>query len=493
MPFKQVIGIILILVLFILGADTKIDLQSRTKNPNFSGMTGTFPFQTGTALPATCSAGQSYFRTNVSAGLNLFSCTSTNTWTCMSCGSGGGGGGLITWQTEGSQTALEQVANFKSGTGILLTGTNPSGKYQLQVDYDPATLPSLDGIQSGVVLYVRSTSGNDTYVGCPTHPITSYTRGMFVVLDGDTANTGTATINLCTLGAKSILNRAGGALNDGDITANKPIFLGYDGTQFDILGDGGGASLTAAEPLAISANQIQYAFRPQTLYLIDEFPAGYGFGAGAPHGQLGWQSFTDAGNCAVPFSHNTLPGLLKLPTGTANNNYCGIALDASLSSISANMLAPGTATWHNQILIFTDSAVTSYQIEVGWTSAQGYRATNTIAVRFDTTAASCNSGSNSTTDFILDTISGGTSTCTALGATVVANTAYLIDISGVGGVITAKYSTNNGATFSSPVTSSTNVSSAGMFPQVMVLTHTTATRLLYIDRWELLVTGLTRP
>jgi len=201
---------------------------------------------------------------------------------------------------------------------------------------------------------------------------------------------------------------------------------------------------------------------------------------------------TNSGNCAVVISNTSFPGLLNLPTGATTDNYCGIALDGSLSFITANMFVPGTATWHNQFVIYTGSAITSYQVEVGWTSAQGYRAANTIAVRFDTTAATCNSGSNSTTDFVLDTISGGTSTCAALGGNCSCNTAYLIDLSGTGGTITAKYSTNNGTSFSSPVTSSTNVPSAGLFPQAFVLTHTTAARSMYIDRWELLITGLLR-
>jgi hypothetical protein len=60
------------------------------------------------------------------------------------------------------------------------------------------------------------------------------------VLDPDTGNTLTATIDVDTLGAKSILNRAGAALSTGDITANKPITICYDGTQYIIQGDGGG-------------------------------------------------------------------------------------------------------------------------------------------------------------------------------------------------------------------------------------------------------------
>lgn len=93
--------------------------------------------------------------------------------------------------------------------------------------------------------YIRSTTGNDTYVGCPTtNPtvgatIEGYTRGMQILLDADSGNTGAATINLCSLGVKSILRNTSAALVDGLITANKPILLAYDGTYFVIASPDG--------------------------------------------------------------------------------------------------------------------------------------------------------------------------------------------------------------------------------------------------------------
>jgi len=95
-------------------------------------------------------------------------------------------------------------------------------------------------LQEGSAQWCRSTTGNDTYACNLTPALLAYTRGGCLVLDADTANTGAATINVQSLGAKSVLNRAGGALSDGDITADKPITVCYDGTQFVIQGDGGG-------------------------------------------------------------------------------------------------------------------------------------------------------------------------------------------------------------------------------------------------------------
>lgn len=94
--------------------------------------------------------------------------------------------------------------------------------------------------QAGTPKYCRSTTGNATYTCALTPTLTAYTRGGCLTLDANFANVTTATLNIDTLGAKSILTRAGAALAAGDITADKPIGVCYDGTSMIIQGDGGG-------------------------------------------------------------------------------------------------------------------------------------------------------------------------------------------------------------------------------------------------------------
>jgi hypothetical protein len=98
----------------------------------------------------------------------------------------------------------------------------------------------------GLAVYCRSTTGNDTYTCSLVPDMTAYTRGGCLVLDADTSNTGTATLNVDSLGAKDILSHTGGALANSDISANKPKTLCYDGTQFIIQGDGGAAGGSTA-------------------------------------------------------------------------------------------------------------------------------------------------------------------------------------------------------------------------------------------------------
>jgi len=78
-----------------------------------------------------------------------------------------------------------------------------------------------------------STTGNDTYV-CTVAGFTAYSAGYCIILQADTANTGTATVNISAVGAKSILRYGGSALSNNDILANTPVMICYDGTQFQL-------------------------------------------------------------------------------------------------------------------------------------------------------------------------------------------------------------------------------------------------------------------
>jgi len=164
-----------------------------------------------TTAPAKCEIGDLWFDSNATAGSNLYFCTATDTWTV-----GSGSGGTVT-----------------AGTGIIVAGS--------EVSVDTAVIQSRATLQAGVTQYCRSTTGNDTYTCSVSPALTTYTRGGCLILDADAANDGAATLDVDTLGVKSILNRAGGSLSSGDITANKPIGICYDGTQFIIQGDGGGS------------------------------------------------------------------------------------------------------------------------------------------------------------------------------------------------------------------------------------------------------------
>lgn len=85
----------------------------------------------GTAVPGTCSVGMLYFDNDATAGVNLYGCTATNTWTLL--GDGGGGGSVATdaiWDAagdlvvgSGANTAA-RLAKGNDGDVLTVSGGN---------------------------------------------------------------------------------------------------------------------------------------------------------------------------------------------------------------------------------------------------------------------------------------------------------------------------------------------------------------------------------
>ena len=61
-------------------AQTQIDLQTQSKNVDFSTAAATKTVKTNAGLPATCAVGEVFFDTSASPGANLYVCPSANTW-----------------------------------------------------------------------------------------------------------------------------------------------------------------------------------------------------------------------------------------------------------------------------------------------------------------------------------------------------------------------------------------------------------------------------
>lgn len=81
-------GVIAAMLLSVFGPGamaqtTSIDLRSQSRNVDFGSAASTRPFKTGSALPATCTTGETFFSTTAPAGRNIFGCIATNTWTVM--------------------------------------------------------------------------------------------------------------------------------------------------------------------------------------------------------------------------------------------------------------------------------------------------------------------------------------------------------------------------------------------------------------------------
>lgn len=107
-------------------SQTAIDLRTQVKNVDFSSAISTRPIKTGTVLPALCAPGEVFFKTDVSAGQNLYGCTATNIWSTLSS-SGGGAvsavfgrtGGVTGQEGDYALTQLSDVSAKKGNTSTV--------------------------------------------------------------------------------------------------------------------------------------------------------------------------------------------------------------------------------------------------------------------------------------------------------------------------------------------------------------------------------------
>lgn len=118
------------------GAQTTAGSLTVLGNADFSTATRTLVWKKGTSLPGTCTIGDSYFKTDATAGQNLYGCTSANTWTQL----GGAGNGTVNSGTGNQLAYYATTGTAVSGlssanSGVLVT--NGSGVPSIST-----TLPS---------------------------------------------------------------------------------------------------------------------------------------------------------------------------------------------------------------------------------------------------------------------------------------------------------------------------------------------------------------
>jgi hypothetical protein len=111
------------------GQTTQINLGTQGRNIDFSNASSTRPAKTGTTLPATCSPGDLFFKSNAPAGQNLYGCSAANTWT-MQAGSSGlpdpGSNGLVVRTGQNTTNAVSAPSGAIVGTTDVQTLTNKS-------------------------------------------------------------------------------------------------------------------------------------------------------------------------------------------------------------------------------------------------------------------------------------------------------------------------------------------------------------------------------
>jgi hypothetical protein len=279
------------------GQTTQINLATQGKNIDFTGAPFTRPLKTGTALPATCSAGDLFFKIDAAAGQNLYACTAVNTWIPQTASTAAGLGdpganGIVLRTGVNTTTAVGAPAGAIVGTSDTQTLTNKSiDASQINTGIlSGARLPAFSGD-------VSTAAGGTTTTLATVNP----TPGAY----GDSTH-----VVQLTVDAK------------GRITAVSQVGI-----------SGGGGSSIAAGTLA----SIPVSCTAGTLYFATDQPAGqqiYTCSAANTY----TQEVNLGGSGALAFSGGSLDvNLAVVPRLTAANTFSGFnTMTNGLSLLTTN-------------------------------------------------------------------------------------------------------------------------------------------------------------
>ena len=131
--------------------------------------------------------------------------------------------GLSTAITKDGQTTITNNIPFGSNK---ITGLG-SGTAA-------ADAANLGQVQSTVAKLITVT-GTDTITGSMSPQLTAYAAGQLFYFVANAANTSAVTLNIDSLGAKSITRDGSSALAAGDINSGEVVVVIYDGTRFQMI------------------------------------------------------------------------------------------------------------------------------------------------------------------------------------------------------------------------------------------------------------------
>lgn len=144
-----------------------------------------------------------------------------------------------TWaNTTLSDMATALTGSIASDGQTTATGNLPMGGF-IHTNVGNATVrtnyASAGQVQDGGLTYLTSVAGADTITATGAAGMTAYVAGQQFIFVAAGANTGAATLNINSIGAKAITKNGTTALSAGNIASGSVAEVVYDGTQFQLI------------------------------------------------------------------------------------------------------------------------------------------------------------------------------------------------------------------------------------------------------------------
>lgn len=418
------------------------------------------------------------------------------------CGSGGGGGASFGYFA----TTLTSTTVYTIGTDCS-AGTPCNGQLgdtASAAQVTRVTTTATATISAGsATWYVYLDSGGNLDVG--TNGVGTVVCANCTITVLSSAAFPPGSVPIYTFTSSSGLWVNGGLTDYRAPIGNKPNTTGSSGVtctgnncagDLTVLAAVNGATVTnmtcSSGCSGFGGSNTPFAAR-NTVDAVEEFLPGQFYGIGA----FGWQTASVAGSGSAGFvtSFTGHPGVIEVFTSSTTSDTQVMNLESAntggISWLNLGTTA-GYTGWEVEFTVETNSSITNTALVLGFMDSNTYRSGNSIAIRYDSASVSCTTGSNSTANWMIEAFASGSSTCSDMGVAVGTSTWYTFDIASTSlGTVIAKVSVNGG-TFSSPITVSTHVPTTAMYPQFLVKTETTAVARLWVDYWELLLSGLVR-
>lgn len=261
-------------------SQTKVDLRSQSKSIDFGDSSYTRPVKVGTALAATCTTGELFFRSSAAPGSNLYACTATNTWTVLTGGSSITPGNPNTFLvSDGTATVWRQ---FSAGASGAVSMTFSPGA--TTVDVDTAVIPrkavseTISGLwtfSQGILTPPMATPGSPAegllYIDNSTNMLKWYAGGAMHTTggSGDTFGSSSTTVGQMATFADTTGKLLGKYTGSGVLKAASGVVSNVTGNASDCVkvdGSSGscgsaGASIGPFTPQApIALLRDQYSF-----------------------------------------------------------------------------------------------------------------------------------------------------------------------------------------------------------------------------------------
>lgn len=156
---------------------------------------------------------------------------------------------------DASTTIKGVVEEATLAETLARTGTGGTGARTFVSPVNLTTVQTYD--------YAASGAGTDSYAITVAPAPTAYVAGQKFTFKADVANTGTATLNVNSLGAVTIKKNVSDNIETGDIKANSIVTVVYDGTNFQI--DGGGISASSVISYTVNSDSDSNSWTSQNM------------------------------------------------------------------------------------------------------------------------------------------------------------------------------------------------------------------------------------